>query len=178
MKRIVIICEGETEQEFCNKTLSQYFVPQGIYIQAPLIKHSNGGVVRWSLLKKQIELTLKEDSTAIVSMLIDYYGLYKKYQFPKWDESLNIPKKSERMDFLENAMSMDIDENLRHRFIPYIQLHEFEGLLFCDVEIFKQQIPANELVDMQELEDVIFKYPNPTPIKKISRIKIPSPGNP
>lgn len=164
MKRVVIICEGETEQEFCNKTLSQYFTPQEIFLQAPLIKHSNGGIVKWSLLKKQIEITLKEDPTVIVTMLIDYYGLYQKYQFPKWDEALNIPNKSERMDFLENAMYMDVEENLRHRFMPYIQLHEFEGLLFCDVEIFKQQIPANELIGVQELIDVISAYPNPEDI--------------
>lgn len=39
MKRIVIICEGETEQEFCDKSLSNHFNPKDIYIQAPRIKH-------------------------------------------------------------------------------------------------------------------------------------------
>ena len=82
MKRIVIICEGETEQEFCDKSLSNHFNPKDIYIQAPRIKHSNGGIVRWDRLKRQIETTLREDRQAYVTLLIDYYGLYEKYKFP------------------------------------------------------------------------------------------------
>jgi hypothetical protein len=29
-----------------------------------------------------------------------------------------------------------IDESIRYRFIPYMQLHEFEGLLFNNIEVF------------------------------------------
>ena len=65
------------------------------------------------------------------------------------------------MRFLETQMQLDIDEDLRYRFIPYIQLHEFEGLLFCDVDVFKQVIPQEELVGMQELVEVISGNPNP-----------------
>ena len=30
MKRIIIICEGETEKEFCTKLLSTYFAPKNM----------------------------------------------------------------------------------------------------------------------------------------------------
>ena len=161
MKRIVIICEGETEQEFCDKTLTKHFQPMEIFLHAPRIKHSNGGIVRWDRLKKQIETTLREDRKAYVTLLIDYYGLYEKYQFPGWTEAQTIVNKNERMSFLENQMQSDIDENLRYRFIPYIQLHEFEGLLFCDVDVCKQVIPQDELGGMQELVEVVSGNPNP-----------------
>lgn len=61
MKRIIIICEGQTEQEFCQKVLARYFINKGqnIMIQAPLIKKSMGGIVTWSALKKEIETYLK-----------------------------------------------------------------------------------------------------------------------
>ncbi len=161
MKRIIIICEGETEREFCTKLLAPIFAEKEIYIQAPLIKKSMGGIVKWYELKKQILMHLKSDTTATVTTLIDYYGLYKKYQFPGWDESLNIMDKNLRMNFLEHEMLRDIDKHLRVRYYPYIQLHEFEGLLFNDLRYFKEQIPKNELIDEKAL-DVIFKtYTNP-----------------
>jgi hypothetical protein len=65
------------------------------------------------------------------------------------------------MDFLENAMKEDIDESVRHRYIPYLQLHEFEGLLFNDIQIFRDHVPEYELVDIDELEKTFADYNNP-----------------
>ncbi len=52
MERIIIICEGPTEEEFCKKTLTPYFQKQQIYVQSPLIKHSNGGIVKMEHTEK------------------------------------------------------------------------------------------------------------------------------
>lgn len=161
MKRVIIVCEGPTEQAFCKTTLYPHFYSKGLLIQAPLIKHSRGGIVKWSILKKQIETHLFTDSNAFVTLLIDYYGLYSKYNFPNWEKSETIVKKSDRMNFLEQSMQNDLNETIRHRFIPYIQLHEFEGLIFNNLEIFKALIPNNDLVGIKELEETLSNYPNP-----------------
>jgi len=160
MKRIIIVCEGETEKEFCTKLLAPYFISKNIHVQSPLIKKSMGGIVKWTELKKQILLHLNEP-TAYVTTFIDYYGLYEKYHFPKWNDAMKISDKNSRMDFLEKAMLEDITDDLRPRYIPYIQLHEFEGLLFNDIRIFHEQIPKNELVEVQELEQVFKDFSNP-----------------
>lgn len=128
MKRVIIICEGGTERDFCKNVLAPHLIHHNIYIQAPLIKRSMGGIVRWPILKKEIETHLLGPNV-IVSTFIDYYGLYQKYDFPKWIEGERITDKNSRMDFLENAMKADISDAGRYRFIPYLQLHEFEGLL-------------------------------------------------
>lgn len=161
MSRIIVICEGETEREFCKTLLSEHFAHIEKYIDAPLIKHSNGGIVRWEILKKQIETTLRKERDAILTLLIDYYGLHEKHDFPGWDEAEKIIDKIERVSYLENTMRQDIDDSIRYRFIPYLQLHEFEALLFCDVEIFKNMIPEKELAGLQELQTVIADNPNP-----------------
>lgn len=44
MNRLIIVCEGETEQEFCKDVLASYFREKNIYIEYPTIKHSNGGI--------------------------------------------------------------------------------------------------------------------------------------
>ena len=87
MKRIIIICEGQTEQEFCNDVLRLYFSPLEIYIETPTIKKTHGGIVRWAALKRQIERHLLEDKTAYLTTLIDYYGLHSYHGFPSWDEA-------------------------------------------------------------------------------------------
>lgn len=161
MKRIIIICEGQTEQFFCNRMLSPYFIDRNYHIQAPTIKHTKGGIVKWPILKKQIETHLLSDKNAFVTTFIDYYGLYEKYSFPNWEASELITDKNQKMNSLEQAMRDDIDETLRHRFIPYLQLHEFEGLLFNDINTFHQQIPAADLIGLEELQKTFQEYDNP-----------------
>ena len=179
MMRRIIICEGETEREFCTKVLSPFFANKGIHIQSPLIKKSMGGIVKWSELRKQITLHLKTDATAYVTTLIDYYGLYQKYNFPNWETAEKEQDKNNRMNILEEAMLEDIDESLRYRYIPYLQLHEFEGLLFNEINVFYQQIPSDELVGKEELRQTFQQYGNPemindnkktAPSKRLDRI--------
>ena len=71
MNRLIIVCEGETEQEFCKDVLASYFREKNIYIEYPTIKHSNGGIVPWATLKRQLINHLHEGEVS-VSMLIDY----------------------------------------------------------------------------------------------------------
>ncbi len=157
MKRLYIICEGQTEQEFSKKILQSYFNHKNIEIKPPLIKKSGGGMVAWQHLKKQINLHLKQDKNAYVTMLIDYYGIQDKHSFPKWSERKKIVDKSKRMDFIEKAMQ---DEINHHRFIPYIQLHEFEGLLFNNIDAFEDNFEETEY-NCKEIQKIIEKHPNP-----------------
>ncbi len=120
-----------------------------------------GGIVKWEILKKQIENQLKSDKSAFVTTLIDYYGLYEKYKFPKWDVAEKEPDKNKRMDMLEKGMLESIPEEIRSRFLPYIQLHEFEGLLFNDEKYFYEQIPSNELIGIKELSETFKSFDNP-----------------
>ena len=161
MRRVIIICEGPTEIEFCKDVLYPHFLPRNIYIQTPLIKKSGGGIVAWVHLKRQIENHLKQDPTAFVTKLIDYYGIHAHYAFPRWQEANGIVNKSERMELLEIGMKEAIDDRLRNRFVPYVQLHEFEGLLFNTMAVFDTQIPPEEFVDRNELDNIINTYTNP-----------------
>ena len=90
MKRIIVICEGRTEQEFIKSTLGPHFQAKGIYLVAPLIKHSMGGIVKWDILKQEIEKYLFTEKDAFVTTLIDYYGLNPKHNFPLWTEAESI----------------------------------------------------------------------------------------
>ncbi len=159
MKRLIIVCEGPTEQEFCDSVLAPEFIKHDIIIENPVIKHSQGGIVHWDVLKKQLINHLHENEV-IVSMLIDYYGIKPQLKFPGWEESININNKEERLNYLLAKIKEDIPQNIRHRFIPYIQLHEFEGLLFSNINVFQENFTVDE-VDMNALQKAVDKYDNP-----------------
>ena len=81
------------------------------------------------------------------------------------------------MDLLESAMHKNVDVKVRNRFIPYLQLQEFEGLLFNDIEIFYDQIPKNELIGIAELKqtfkddpEMINDNPETSPSHRLKRI--------
>jgi hypothetical protein len=65
------------------------------------------------------------------------------------------------MSILEQGMFEDVEKSVNNRFAPYIQLHEFEGLLFNNIEVFVNNIPPLDFVNKAELIKTIDKYPNP-----------------
>lgn len=82
MCRVIAVCEGETEQEFCKEALSNYLQEYKIWIVAPIIKKSGGGIVPWSVLKYQIDGHLKAEEDCFVTTLIDWYGIKASHNFP------------------------------------------------------------------------------------------------
>ena len=162
MKRLIIVCEGQTEQSFCQNVLSPYFLSKGIVVEAPTIKHSHGGIVPWETLKHQLVEHLHEGD-AVVTMLIDFYRIKDSYQFPGWEEAKTIKDSQDKMDGLFQDMLNDMPEVLMNRFVPYIQLHEFEGLLFSDISAFRNNFMPAEC-DFDAIQSAIDEFENPEDI--------------
>lgn len=178
MRRIIIIGEGRTEQSFCKDILEPHFLQHGSYIANPTISKSGGGIVAWQHLKADIERFLKSPGV-FVTTFIDYYGIQDRHAFPEWAESKAIPDRAQRMAHLEAAMAADISPDLGYRFIPYIQLHKFEGLLFSDIAALERSFTPAEFADRQYLDETINSFSNPedindstatAPSKRLERI--------
>lgn len=162
MKRLIIVCEGSTEHEFCMNLIAPDLLKYDIYVDAPLVKRSNGGIVPWSSIKRQLEMHLHEKD-AYVTLLVDYYGIKDSYFFPRWMESKEILPLSSRLQFLCDGMKADIAPELALRFIPYIQIHEFESLLFSNISIFKNIFDSKSM-KFSILEDAVREFSNPEEI--------------
>lgn len=137
MKRaIYIICEGQTEEEFVNRILRPHFNSYEIYDVRPILmatsKRQKGGDVKYERLKFNVDKLLKSESDILVTTFIDFFRL--KTDFPGFEEAQKISSKIQRVDFLEQTLARAINNP---RFIPYIQLHEFEGLLFASKDGFE-----------------------------------------
>lgn len=159
MRAIYILAEGQTEEEFINEILRPHLYNNGINdVRAILMTTSSGhkgGDVSYQRFKRNAENLLKGEKDIIVTSLIDYFRL--KTDFPDFIESSGILDKIQRVAFLEQGMSNSINHS---RFVPYIQLHEFEGLLFSSVNGFDYlpDIPEKNRI---ELNDSVNEYENP-----------------
>lgn len=161
MRGLYILAEGQTEEEFVNKILQPHFSKNGIYdVRCILMETSpghKGGGVTYQRYKLNAEKLLKHESDIIVTSLIDFFQL--KSDFPKFQEAAGkYPQdKIQRVTFLENAIAEDISYP---KFIPYIQLHEIEGLLFSSTEGF-DFLPDIPKPNRIELKRAVEKYDNP-----------------
>ena len=79
--------------------------------------------------KQDILTWMKEDDHAECrfTTMFDLYRLPD--DFPGYEQSKSISDPYLRVMFIERELAKDIDD---YRFIPYIQLHEFEALIFAD----------------------------------------------
>jgi hypothetical protein len=177
MRGIYIIVEGQTEEEFVYTTLRPYLNDQEIYdVRAILVETSpgnKGGDLKYVRYKRNIENLLKREGDIIITSLIDFFRL--RTDFPKYEEAKAIVEKQQKVKYIEDAIKEQINNP---RFIPYIQLHEFEGLLFSDIRGF-EYIPNIPLSNKRDLEIAIAKYPNPellndgdetAPSKRLSKL--------
>jgi hypothetical protein len=91
-------------------------------------------VLSYELVKSHIYRLLKQERTDGVrfTTMIDLYGLPR--DFPRYHSAEAIPDKYARVATLESAFRDDLQDA---RFFPYIQLHEFEAILFSDPNAFK-----------------------------------------
>lgn len=165
MKRLVFIVEGETEEAFVNTILRPYFQGCGLYnpVQCFKIKHTQGGMHKYSYVRNDVLNTIYEHDV-IVTTMFDLYAL--PHSFPGYEESQTIEDHLKRVMFLETKMKEDLELNQNRQFynyIPYIQLHEFEALVFSSANGFEALFEDNEM-NYKGIRDVIETFPNPEDI--------------
>ena len=184
--RINVVTEGPTEETFVNNLLIDHLQQFRIFdVRAHSITtgYSNGrphrgGFLKYGHLRKDILRWLQQDHTAFVTTMVDLYGLPS--DFPNRDQFINNTNPFTKVEKAEEEFTRDIN-NLR--FIPYIQLHEFEGLLFSDVEqIHQSMIPSASgslISDLHRLQVIRAEFrtpeeindnPNTAPSKRIQQI--------
>jgi len=140
MKRIHIICEGQTEEAFVNSLLAEHFALRGLMLHPSLIGKPGhkGGFVNINRLFIDIRNRLLSDKTAWCTTFFDYYGLPN--DFPgKQEADKCVSAKNKSVHVLSGLTTMlgeKIGTEPLRRFIPYVQMHEFEGLLFSDTHKF------------------------------------------
>jgi len=158
MTRLLIHVEGETEETFVNEVLAQYLCSCGYTtVSARLVGNARqrdrrGGIRPWNSVRNDILAHLKEDPGCVATTMVDYYALPQSGEgaWPNRERASDLPFHQKAIA-IESAMHADICGALGsnfnpNRFIPYIMMHEFEGMLFSDCESFGRGICRTDLV--------------------------------
>ncbi len=171
MSRGYIIVEGPTEETFVRQTLAPYLGRFGVYVLPCCLETGRrkrryggkeslqifrGGTGRhYRKIKKDIQLWMSRGNNDFISTMFDLYGLPE--DFPSLIESRKISDPYERVDFLEIKFKEDIGHG---KFIPYLQLHEFEALLFSNPSKFTKYF-IGEAQEITKIEEIKSRYNSP-----------------
>lgn len=180
MKRLHITAEGQTEESFVNNILKQHLANFGVYADVRCVQTGRkkgrdfkGGMTNYAKAKNDIVRWLKEESgntDVAFTTMFDYYALPE--DFPGFAEASLMQDPYAAVTKIEKELSNDIADR---RFIPYIQLHEYEALLFVDpqkfdIEYFEYPEGISKLqviADNYGNPELINKGPDTAPSKRI-----------
>ncbi|HET6384815.1 MAG TPA: DUF4276 family protein [Armatimonadota bacterium] len=150
MIRLHFVVEGQTEEEFVNSVLAQYLTAFDISVDVRCLETGRrrgriyrGGIRRFGQLRNDLELWMRQDNNpdAWFTTMVDLYGYPR--DAPGYDEAGKIGDPVLRVKRLEEALGEDLGHR---RFVPYLQLHEFEALLLADPQaldrVFMDHGPA------------------------------------
>ncbi len=183
---IYIVVEGQTEQTFVRDVLAPEMVHGGIYLHPALIGKPGhkGGDIRFDRAKIDIDKFLKQRADTYVSTMFDYSRIDEN-----WPGRDTVRQKivngavlsaTEKAKTLEDATLAEIgkllpDYDVERRFVPYIEMHEFEALLFSNAGILAKKIgikavKINNILAEYNGPEEINDDPTKTPSKRLERL--------
>jgi hypothetical protein len=143
--RLYVTTEGQTERKFAEEVLAPHLANYNIEMRARVVLTNRklgkrGGIMDYDKIRGDLYRLMLEDQTgeARFTTMIDLYALPDA--FPGWAEASKLTHPQDRIVVLENSLKTDIRDQ---RFLPYIQLHEFEALLYCDLSELQKRIAGS-----------------------------------
>jgi len=143
---------------FVESLLSSHFVQRGVYLLPRRLgkpQHKRG-ICEYALAQREILTTLKQEAQAFCTTMFDYYRMPSSW--PRREEARGQKPPREKARMVEDAVLADISGQLgvkfnRSRFIPYVQMHEFEALLFSDPVLLAQELDLPEDTEVQRTRE-------------------------
>ena len=140
MTRLAVSVEGETEEEFVKGSLAIHLRGRGVYAIPVLLgrarrRAKGGGNVTINRLAN--EMRHLRGSFDAVTSLVDFYGFQDK--------------KTLSPDDLIRAIRHTIGRVNDPSLFPYVQVHEFEGLLFSQVDAFETLFGDASVADLKSI---------------------------
>ena len=174
MPRLLVHVEGETEEVFVNEILTGPLLARGYErVSARLIGNARqrdrrGGIRSWDTVRRDIVRHLVEDPGCIATTMVDYYGLPQSGEkaWPGRADAGLLPV-ARKGPHVEAALLADLAGHIgpgfdSRRFLPFVVVHEFEGLLFSDCEAFARGVGREALA--QSFQDIRDQFPTPEDI--------------
>ena len=159
MNYLHVLCEGKSELVFASYVLSPYLILKGIQVipQALITNRklgAKGGIISFSQAMRDLENMTRQFygdgmDRHLFTTMFDLYALPD--DFPGYQKSLQF-KDYDQVTSLEEELGKFVD---KQNFIPYIQLHEFEALVLCNIPELVRMYPNAEK-ELKQLDKVVM----------------------
>src|SRR5690349_9264275 len=153
MYRLLFQVVGQTEESFVNEVLRAHLIAQGYHsvyariVGNARIRTRRGGICPWPCVRTEIVTQLKVDQPCVVKTLVDYYGMPQSgpEAWPGRAAASNVHGVQDKARRVQAGMEADIiaamgDAFDASRFVPFVVMHEFEGLLFSDCKTLSEAL--------------------------------------
>ena len=171
MTRLAVSVEGQTEEEFVKRVLAGHLRARRVESTPILLgrargRSGGGNVSSDRLVSEMVWLLHSFDA---VTSLVDFYGFRNKGDRSVDDLEAHLHRE------VSGRIGSDRDTRM---VVPYLQRHEFEGLLFSNVEVFEMQVgfPSGCRGDLQAVRERfttpedIDDHPRTAPSKRIAKV--------
>ncbi|WP_394508928.1 DUF4276 family protein [Priestia aryabhattai] len=162
IKQVMVLVEGQTEETFVNQVLQPYLNAKDIYLSTTMVctkkvkgvRKYRGGIADYDQLKRDLSMLLKSSHFDLITTFLDYYALPSNFPgqgtLPNGDCYAKV-------NHLESELKQDINNN---NFYPFVMLHEFEAMIFCDINSLRH-IFGDKKRGLDRLNSVLSQYKNP-----------------
>lgn len=152
MKRVLALVEGQTEERFAKTVLQPHLLARGVYLQPTLLAtkrvksgpNFKGGISSFAQVRRDLAQLLRDTNASLVTTMFDLYGLPNDW--PDYSSAGPV-RGAERAARLEAALLREMGEHRQLR--PFLMVHEFEALLYCDVQTVATVLNAPEAAATQ-----------------------------
>jgi hypothetical protein len=161
---VYVVVEGQTEQTFVRDVLGPSLHHKKVYLYPALIgtPGHKGGNVCFDRAKKDIGMFLKQQHNVYVTTMFDYFRI--EAGWPGKSSISNKISASKKAYAIEQATCEMIGKEFAKynsdRFIPYVEMHEFEAILFSNSEVLAKKIGVKSSI----IEDILDECVEPEEI--------------
>jgi hypothetical protein len=147
MPNVLVLVEGQTEEFFVKRVLAPYLEQRDVWITPTTITNKitrqgdrfKGGVSNYGKIEKDLRLVSQNRSYEVITSMFDLYRIPS--DFPGL---VNVGARRGR-DKAQHLQDAWFQHAAIPHFIPYLQLHEFESLVFA-----ANDIAADVLTGLQD----------------------------
>ena len=145
-RRLYITVEGPTERKFADDVLRPHLANYSIDVRSRVVLTNRklgkrGGIFDFARIRSDLTRLMQDDRSdaAAFTTMVDLYALPP--EFPGWLEARKKAIAAQRVAILEAAFHAEMGDE---RFLPHIQLHEFEALLYCDLSQLRSRVSNSD----------------------------------
>lgn len=145
MVTLKVLCEGPTETNFVTAVLKPHLARRSVFAKPT----SLGGGLSWKRVRSELNLSLGDRRDHVwVTTIFDLYRLMNVPDCPPIESKGGV----EKARLLEAAMKEGLPSP---NFVPYLQVHEFEALLYVDLS--RLQEVFMDSADRKAIESLMWE---------------------